>query len=138
MKKRPTLYTKSEDITMDQSYNIVRSVISWCQENLSPPVIKRRSVMKVMVFRETGGDYGYYCDQNNWLVINLDVTPNIRMLIRSTIHEYTHSLQNMKEYSLMNKQVGYDSNPFEVEANNSEKKYYKECWSEIKKHYKKW
>ena len=91
---------------MDQSYNIVRSVISWCQENLSPPVIKRRSVMKVMVFRETGGDYGYYCDQNNWLVINLDVTPNIRMLIRSTIHEYTHSLQNLKEYSLMNKQVG--------------------------------
>jgi chloramphenicol O-acetyltransferase len=60
------------------------------------------------------------------------------MLIRSTIHEYTHTLQSLKEYSLMNKQVGYDNNPFEVEANESEKKHYKECWSEIKKHYKKW
>lgn len=91
-----------------------------------------------MVYRETGGDYGYYCDHNNWLIINLDVTPNIRSIVRSTIHEYTHTLQNLKEYSLMNKQVGYDNNPFEVEANECELKHYKECWSEIKKHYKKW
>ena len=138
MKNKPTLYTKSEDITMDQLYNIVHSIISWCDEHLPPPVIKRRKTLKVMVFRETGGDYGYYCDRNNWLVININVCNNIRMIVRSTIHEYTHTLQNLKEYSLMNKQVGYDSNPFEVEANNSEKKYYKECWSEIKKHYKKW
>ena len=118
---------------MDQSYNIVRSVISWCQENLSPPVIKRRSVMKVMVFRETGGDYGYYCDQNNWLVINLDVTPNIRMLIRSTIHEYTHTLQPVKtNYAKLYDEHGYNNHPYEIEARNNEM-LINEVWPEIRK-----
>jgi hypothetical protein len=56
---------------------------------------------------------------------------NVKEIIGTTIHEYTHFCQDLKEYALMTKKVGYDDNPFEVEANENEK-YYINCWRSIK------
>ena len=75
--------------------------------------------------------YGEFCERNNWLTVNLGICGNVREIIKTTIHEYTHHCQDLKEYSVMTKQVGYDKNPFEVEANLNEM-YYKNCWKSIK------
>ena len=37
-------------------------------------------------------------------------------IIKTTIHEYTHHTQNMFEYKILLNQVGYSSNPLEIEA----------------------
>lgn len=128
-----TLRDKTTDLTMDQSYAIVKLTIQWCQKFFTPPHIKRRKELLIMMYEsKTDGVYGQYCDKNNWLTINLGICRSVKDLVKTTIHEYTHYCQDLKEYSLMNKKVGYDRNPFEVEANFNEEQYYRNCWRSIK------
>jgi hypothetical protein len=124
---------RDKNISMDQSYKIVNLTIQWCQKYFEEPVIKRRKELLVMVYDSpTNQVYGQYCDKNNWLTINLHFCGSVKDIIQTTIHEYTHFCQDLKEYSLMNKRVGYDKNPFEVEAQYNEIMYYKNCWRSIK------
>jgi hypothetical protein len=67
------------------------------------------------------------------LTINLHNCATAKDIIKTTIHEYTHVCQDLKEYALMNKMVGYDNNPLEVEARYNENTYYTNCWRSIKK-----
>jgi hypothetical protein len=139
MNYKPTLYTKTSDIGMDHSYSIIREVVEWCERTLPPPVINRRRDTQIMVFKCTEEIvYGYFCHKNNWIAINLTYCDNVRTLIRTVIHEYVHTIQNLKEYALLNREVGYDKNPLEIEANEYERKYYKKCWSEIIGYYQDW
>jgi hypothetical protein len=118
---------------MDQAYKIVNLTVEWGKKFFTAPHIKRRRELLVMVYNSpTHEVYGQYCDKNHWLSINLHNCPTVKELIKTTIHEYTHVCQDLKEYALMNKKVGYDFNPFEVEARFNEKTYYKNCWRSIK------
>jgi hypothetical protein len=127
------LDTKTPTITMDQSYKIVNLTIQWGEKFFPPPQIKRRKELLVMIYHSpTDGVYGQYCDKNNWLTINLFNCRTIKDLVQTTIHEHTHVRQNLKEYSLMNKKVGYDRNPFEKQARYNETMYYANCWRSIK------
>lgn len=122
-----------KNLTMDQSYKIVNLTIQWCEKFFTAPQIKRRRELLVMIYHsETNRVYGQYCDRNNWLTINTSFCGSVKDLVKTTIHEYTHYCQDLKEYSLMNKKVGYDRNPFEVEANLNEETYYTNCWRSIK------
>ena len=119
---------------MDQSYRLVNLTIKWCEKFFTAPHIKRRRELLVMIYHSpTHQVYGQYCDKNHWLTINIYNCPTVRDLIKTTIHEYTHVCQDLKEYALMNKQVGYDNNPLEVEARYNEDTYYINCWRSIKK-----
>lgn len=127
------LTTHISEVSMDQSYKIVNLTIAWCKKNFTPPHIKRRKELLVMVYNSpTDRVYGQYCEQNNWLTINLGVCHNVRDVITTTIHEYTHFCQDLKQYSVMTKKLGYDRNPFEVEARENES-YYKKCWKSVKR-----
>ena len=118
---------------MDQSYKIVNLTIQWCEKFFTPPQIKRRRELIVMIYNSpTHMVYGQYCDKNHWLSINLHTSNTVKDLVKTTIHEYTHVCQDLKEYALMNKQVGYDNNPLEVEARYNEETYYTNCWRSIK------
>lgn len=139
MDYKPTLYTRTNDMSMDQLYSMIGSVKKWCEENLPPPVIRRRTTTKVMVYKEVGGEiYGAYTDKYNWIVINLSVCHNLRILIRTVIHEYVHTTQDLKDYNRINKRVGYEKNPYELQANKIEQRSYKKCWDEIKGEYTSW
>lgn len=124
---------RDKNLTMDQSYKIVNLTIQWCEKFFTPPQIKRRRELIVMIYNSpTHMVYGQYCDKNHWLSINLSTSNNVKDLVKTTIHEYTHVCQDLKEYALMNKQVGYDNNPLEVEARYNEETYYTNCWRSIK------
>lgn len=75
--------------------------------------------------------YGEYCSGNNWLTINLHNCVSIKDIITTTIHEYVHFCQDLKDYGKMSKKMGYENNPYEVEARDNEK-YYTNCWRSIK------
>ena len=118
---------------MDQSYRLVNLTVEWCKKFFTEPHIKRRRELLVMVYNShTHEVFGQYCERNNWLTINLYDCPTVKDIIKTTIHEYTHYCQDLKEYSVMTKQVGYDKNPLEVEARLNEDTYYKNCWRSIK------
>ena len=124
---------RDKNLSMDQSYKIVNLTIQWCEKFFAPPVIKRRKELLVMLYHSpTNECYGQYCDKNNWMTINLAKCTTIKELIQTTIHEHTHVRQDLKEYSLMNKKVGYDKNPFEIQAQYNEIMYYANCWRSIK------
>jgi len=128
------LRDKTKTLTMDQSYTLVMMTIRWCEKFFTPPHTKRRSSLCVMVHCSPAREvYGEYCERRNWLTINLSYCENVKDIVKTTIHEYTHFCQDLKEYSLMTKQVGYDDNPFEVEARYNEDTYYTNCWRSIKK-----
>jgi hypothetical protein len=118
---------------MDQAYKIVNLTVEWGKKFFTDPHIRRRKELLVMVYNSpTHQVFGQYCDKNHWLSINLHNCVTVKDLIKTTIHEYTHVCQDLKEYALMNKQVGYDKNPLEVEARLNEDTYYKNCWRSIK------
>lgn len=124
---------RDKNLTMDQSYKIVDLTIQWCGKFFTPPVIKRRRELLFMVYNSpTHEVYGQYCDRNNWMTINLFNCNTVKDIVKTTIHEYTHYCQDLKEYSLMTKQKGYDKNPLEVEARYNEDMYYTNCWRSIK------
>ena len=119
---------------MNQSYKVVTLTVKWCQKFFSAPRTKRRKELLVMVYDSpTDNIYGQYCNDNHWLTINLHNCNTIKDIIKTTIHEYTHVCQDLKEYALMNKTVGYNNNPFEIEATYNENTYYYNCWRSIKK-----
>ena len=127
------LTTKTPTLSMDQSYKIVNLTIQWCEKFFTPPAIKRRRELLVMIYSSpTHQVYGQYCDNNHWLTINLAYCGTVKDLVKTTIHEYTHVCQDLKGYSMINKRLGYDRNPFEREACYNETMYYKNCWRSIK------
>lgn len=118
---------------MDQSYALVMLTVKWCEKFFTPPAVKRRTSLSVMVYNNINRRvYGQYCERNNWMTINIIMCNNVKDIIKTTIHEYTHFSQDLKEYALMNKKVGYDNNPFEIEARFNEDTYYTNCWRSIK------
>lgn len=56
---------------------------------------------------------------------------NVKKVIQTVIHEYTHFLQDLRSYSRVLNEVGYVEHPQEVEARMMEK-LYSNCWKEIK------
>lgn len=121
--------TNIKNLTMDQSYLIVSLVAEWCEDNFPPPEIAKKNELCVMIHSSDKMVYGEYCQRNNWLTINIKSCVNIRDIVSTTIHEYTHLIQDLKHYN----KFGYDDNPFEIEARENEKKYTSKCWKEIRK-----
>ena len=124
---------RDTNITMDQSYKIVSLTVGWCKKFFTPPHIKRHNPLCIMIHNTPSHNvYGQYCEKNNWLTINLSKCKNVKDIMMTTIHEYTHLCQDLKEYSVMTKEVGYNDNPFEIEARFNEDTYYTNCWRSIK------
>ena len=65
--------------------------------------------------------------------------PSTTRLIKTLIHEYIHHLQlnhwrKMENYFLLLREFGYEDQPQEVEANDIQQYYYKECIEYLKSH----
>lgn len=117
---------------LDQSYKIVNLTVEWCKKFFTAPNIKRRKPLCLMIHNTPAREvYGEYCSGNNWLTINLHNCVSIKDIITTTIHEYVHFCQDLKDYGKMSKKMGYENNPYEVEARDNEK-YYTNCWRSIK------
>ena len=102
---------------LDQSYKIVNLTVEWCKKFFTAPNIKRRKPLCLMIHNTPAREvYGEYCSGNNWLTINL--------------HNCV-SIKDIKDYGKMSKKMGYENNPYEVEARDNEK-YYTNCWRSIK------
>lgn len=105
----------------------------WCQENLG--VNNRRSKpFKLSIIKQVSGSpcYGMFDEEENKIYIFHNNCTDIKLLIQTVLHEYTHYLQPIRgSYKKLMNEHGYDNHPMEVEAREMEG-YYLNVWNKIK------
>jgi hypothetical protein len=127
-----TLTTKVSDLKKRQVQDIVSYTAIWCMDNMGT-YNRRRNPFKISVLPDETDCYGQFISSENRLVIFYNMCPNIRTLIQTIIHEYTHYLQPIREnYEKLYRSFGYDNHPMEVEAREKELMYYKDAWKFVK------
>ena len=134
------LKTRTDTLTKAQKRRVVDATINWCNANLGvnnrrknkltySVIVQSPKILKVM----NAEAMGMFDPKVNKVIVFHNNNDTVMEMVQTTIHEYTHYLQPIRKYyNYFNKMAGYFKNPFEVEAFNNEKKYYKECWKSIK------
>lgn len=131
------LSTKTKELDIQQIRDIVNMTVSWCRQNMGENN-RRKNRFKVSVRKQRPSKelfMGLFCQVENRLVVHYNNCDSVRLLICTTIHEYTHYLQPIASYyHKIYDRVGYEKHPMEIEAVENEKKY-KQCWKSIKNYY---
>ncbi len=104
--------------------------IRWCQLNLGSKSYGVNYSVRTLGEGYTPA-YGMYDPKKRTIYIFRNYSPTVKCVVRAVLHEYTHYLQNLRWYSHVLKEVGYDNHPQEKEALVMEE-LYSQCWKEIK------
>lgn len=77
---------------------------------------------------------GSFIADDNTIEIFRSEVSDINKYVETFIHEWTHSKQLglKKNYNKLNKKLGYDNNPYEIEARNNEKIFRSKVWKTVK------
>ena len=127
-----TLKTKTKDLTSYELRKIVGECIKWCEKKIGTKHKRRTLKYKVLTLPEGYTPaYGMYCPNRNTLYVFRNHAEDVKMVIRSVLHEYTHFMQNLRHYESVLKKVGYDKHPLEKQARAMEY-FYGYCWRNIK------
>ena len=133
MIKGPTTYLKTDTSTLTRTALrlIAKETIQYCVATMGK---KRSTPLPTVSVIKRGGSrkYGQYDVTNNHIVIFYNVCGTVQMVIQTLIHEYTHYIQNLKNYDVLFSQHGYEKHPQEIEARRNEK-LYSPCWKQIKR-----
>ena len=130
MTKNILLKTDTRDLSLTKVKGIANLTIMYGVGKLG--VHKYKKVPTVSVVNNPDDKfYGMFDCGTNKIVVNRAYAVNVKLLVQTILHEYTHYLQNMSKYIQLYKKVGYDNHPYEVEARNSEK-LYSEAFKQIK------
>jgi len=74
--------------------------------------------------KEQGNPQAQYDPADDIIYIYSETTNNLEQIIRSLLHEHTHTLQDQKEFKkLYDKGYNYSNHPFELEALEAEKNW---------------
>jgi hypothetical protein len=120
---------------LELATKIAKQAYLWCVDNLGTP--KNAKPCKIRVDKTMYQKYkGYYCDGK--MIVYLKICKSYSDVIRTVIHEYIHYLQLRNDsqyvkYHKYSKLLGYNNNPYELEARMGEKLHYQSCWYTIKK-----
>ena len=132
------LTTKTYNLSPREQREIVKKTIMWCREFFGENHRRKNEFTYYVgpqpkrTKKSVGPCYGYFECLKNKLSIFPEHNKNVRDLICTTIHEYTHYTQPIRsKYNILDEQYGYVNNPFEVVARTNEK-LYKDCWKTIK------
>ena len=132
------LTTKTYNLSPREQREIVKKTIMWCREFFGENHRRKNEFTYYVgpqpkrTKKSVGPCYGYFECLKNKLSIFPENNKNVRDLICTTIHEYTHYTQPIRsKYYKLDEQYGYINNPFEVVARTNEK-LYKNCWGDIK------
>lgn len=135
MFKTKTLYTGVPTLGDNEIRRIVSLTVYYCKHVFG--INGRRPDLGISIRTQKRGPwhYGVYDSNTNKIVINKNVCTNIKQLVMTTIHEYTHYMQPVvSHYNNLLEEYGYDKHPMEVEAREKESHYYKHCWEYIKQY----
>jgi len=130
MNKTIFLKTNTQDLPLKKVKEISSLTLMYCIAKFG--VHKYKKVPTISVINNPDRKYyGMFVCGTNKIVINRAHAFSVKLLVQTILHEYTHYLQNMNEYKLVLKKVGYNKHPYEVEARNNEK-HYTEVFKQLK------
>ena len=126
------LHTKTSRLTTPEIRKVVCEAIKWCETNIGTKHKRRTLKFRVLTLpdRYTPA-YGMYDPQKNTLYVFRNHAKDVKMVIRSVLHEYTHFMQNLRYYTSVLNKVGYNKHPLEQQARGMEY-FYSDCWEGIK------
>ena len=93
-------------------------VMNWCKKNIG--INYRRKYLPDLEWhtgRDESWDCGDYDFDDNLITVYKGSHRSVVNLIHTIIHEWCHYLQSKKKYYEYDKQLGYENNPLEHEAN---------------------
>ena len=131
MRNKIYLKTTITELGRAPTVRIANMVFRWCRRNLG--VNGRKKYQPVWYIRKgwTDIEMGEYDAQDNELYIYWDNIPDVRELIRTIVHEWTH--QNQPILTKYHKYPGtYSRNPYERAARYAEIKWTPVIWQELK------
>lgn len=131
MAKRIYLKTTGEELGRAGMLRIASMAITWCKNHLG--VNGRKALYPIwgLSAERMENIVGDYDDIENQITIYYHNVDDVRELIATIIHEWTHQLQPCR--TKYNKWKGsYQKNPLEVEAYEAEALYTSPCWKAIK------
>lgn len=133
--RTPTLRVNTPTSKLDNKTlrKIVLMSTVWCQENMGVNN-RRKNPFKLSIIKQVSGApcYGMFDEVENKIYIFHNNCPNIKMLIQTVLHEYTHYLQPIRgSYMKLMDEYGYQDHPMEIEAREMEG-YYLNVWNKIK------
>lgn len=133
--KQFNLYTPIKHQRRKRIENIIYSTLDWCidkwglkehEYELELDVCYKEHMVVGMTSKAE------YCSESNEIIIYPSEHSNVRDLVDSVIHEFTHQRQDMSNYHKVLRTNGYNNHPLEIEADETAKKYRKECWYSIR------
>lgn len=130
--------TKNKKLPVKNAKRIIEESFNWCVNKFGTP-LKNGELPNLNILYVRNSDcFAYFCSVDREITIHPFMIDSKSMLIRCVIHEYTHFLQmphrkNYQKYTKLEKSFGYDNNPLEVEAYEAELKYYRTCYSHLKR-----
>ena len=128
------LDTKTKKLSKFEIKSIVNHTLNWCSDNMCINN-RRKYKFQISVKKQVTGDkrYGEFNCISNKMTIFYDNCDNVKDIVTTVIHEYTHYLQPVRSYyGVLAKLYDYDYHPMEVEARRNEKFYYKKAWRYVK------
>lgn len=130
--------TKIEDI---QNLSEIFSLcLDWAEITLGVNNRNYRNGKIKVIFKHTKNTSGFgeFEVKNNTIKLHGLKIKELGDLTKTFIHEYTHYLQPIKsQYWKLEREFGYDDHPFEVEANENEKRYNRRLLAYIRKNLNK-
>lgn len=126
------LDTPINEIGRREAVRIANMALRWCKGKLG--INKRKKYEVKWYVRKGCGDEdtcGEYDATDNEVIIHWDNCTDVKELIETCIHEWTH--QNQPILTKYDKYPGsYSRNPYERQARYAEKKWLPICWDELK------
>jgi len=124
------LKTKVASIEKKHAVAIANMALRWCRKHMG--VNNRKKYQPIWSVRiGWDDDCGEYDATDNEVHIYYNNCHDVRELIGTCIHEWTHQLQPI--LTKYDKYPGtYSRNPYERQARRNEDKYLRPCWSHIK------
>lgn len=124
------LNTPIEKLGRVDAVRIANMVLRWCKKELGVNKRKKFDPIWSIVKGDEGlcGEYDHY---ENEVHVYWDQCENVRELIATCIHEWTHQLQPIRTKYF--KYPGtYSRNPYERQARRNEDKYTPIVWKQLK------
>jgi hypothetical protein len=109
--------------------NYVQMVVDWCHDNISYSNTQKPNV-KINYYQHQKIS-GLYTAGYHECIIYVNSHRTIGEVTNTVIHEYVHARQRdknfIKKYEKYHREIGYERNPYEVEARRVARKYEKDC-----------
>lgn len=128
------LSTPISELTTYELRKLIEYGVEYCKRNLGENKRHKSPISASLRNQVQDEYYGEYLPVCNTIVLYRKSLKDVKGLIHTLIHEYTHSLQPIKtKYHKILNEVGYSDHPHEIEANKNGDQHYRGLWFSFKR-----